>query len=200
MSDSTDIRDPTREQRIRAYLSGAMSESDAEAFERELFLDDELAAEVERALEIKASVGSADRPSVITRLPPRSRREFRWIAIAAVFSAVAIGGVLWLTRMAQEPMIMRAGEERLSVQLAPGTDGMRLSWSPVANATAYRVDVFTQSGEKLSSREIPDLSLVVGDDVIGGGAAGAVFARVIAIDHLRREIADSGLIRIAAGP
>jgi hypothetical protein len=198
----------SREQRIGAYLSDRMSDSETEAFEREMFSDDELATEVERALEIKASADEAsevpDRGNAggvtvpvaeTTRLPPRSRHEFRWIGLAAAFSAVAVAGVLWLTRVAQEPLVMRAGEERLAVQSAAEPDGTRLTWPAVPGAMTYRIAVFTPTGDALGSDETK-LTTYRLRDGLRRDRNGPVFVRVVAIDHLRREIGDSGLVRI----
>jgi hypothetical protein len=182
-----------REARIHAYLTGAMSPQEREAFERAWFDDDELAEEIERAVEVRAAL-SAPRhtSSAVVRRSRAIPVGGRWLALAAALGMVAFGSVLWLQRDPGAP-VMRAGEERLKVEVAPAPGGIHLVWPQVEGAESYRIDIFTASGERLTGAELRRSPYLLADSVTPT-TPGPLYARIVALDHVRRVLADSRLI------
>src|SRR3954469_2124603 len=90
MSDSNAVCPYGQEPDIEArYLTGQLSETDAEAFEAHYFSCDRCFALVERGAELRAAIQSSDVARAATR---RGRRSWRpWLAAAAsVVIAVAV--------------------------------------------------------------------------------------------------------------
>ena len=182
-----------REARIRAYLTGAMSPQERDAFERAWFEDDELAEEIERAVEVRAAL-SARQPTSGAAHRPWRRKPVggQWLAIAAALGVVAFGSVLWLQQDTRAP-VMRAGEERLKVEVAPAPGGIHLVWPQVKGAESYRIDIFTANGERVTGAEVPRPPYLLPDSVTPT-TPGPLYARIVALDHVRRVLADSRLI------
>lgn len=165
---------------IDAYLNGRLGEAEAEAFEARLFADDELAAELERSIELRAAA-----------LPTGSVRG-RWLplAAAAAVGVLAVGLVVvdFGPSPVEEP-IMRSGESRLELTATGQGGAVVIDWPDVEGADTYRLDFYDADGRILVSSEVAQSELRVLADEIGE----ARIARVRAYDPLRELLADSGL-------
>ena len=179
-----------RERTILAYLAGTLSREEADAFERACFEDDELASELERALEIRAA--QEHRRAVSGRFRSPALRT-RFLALAATVSAVAIGAALWLQSAPQDP-VMRTGAPELAVRVRPVADGVRLEWNHLEGAETYRIDIFSAAGERLTGAELARSPYLLSDSV-GAAAQGPLYARIVAFDDVRRVVADSRLVQ-----
>lgn len=137
------------ESRIQKYLAGRLDEPEAEAFEERLFADEDLAAEVERALEIRAAAAPAVAAARRAAKPPRRA----WFALAAAAGAAVLAvGVVWLQRPPPEP-VFRGVEQRMGLTVEAGAGTVRARWPAVAGAVGYEVQVFDRDGGLLQTLE-----------------------------------------------
>lgn len=184
MSSSAD------ESRIRDYLAGRLDAAEAERFEQRMFEDDELAAEVERALEIRAAtatatptatateVGTARRPSG----PPR--RVLYALAVAASAAVLAVG-IVWL-QPPPEP-VFRGVELRMGLEVEIGGGALRARWQPVADASGYELQLLASDGRVLRSLETDGTAATVELGAPNGGPA-AAFVEVSALDDVGQTL------------
>lgn len=178
------MKDPTPsgagDERIREYLAGRLDAAEAERFEERMFADDELAAEVQRALEIKAAAAPAAATPATRRLPRRA-----WFAFAAAASAAALAvGIVWLQQPPPEPVFR--GIEQLGIQLEVEADAgaRRARWAPVAGAAGYEVQVLARDGRVLQSFETRDPSATIEIGAPADPASTPAFIEVTALDGL----------------
>jgi hypothetical protein len=182
----------TDERRIQAYLARELSEAEAERFEEELLADDALADEVQRALEIRAALGS----TAATQIALRARRSPRLLYALAAAAGIAFIAVAvpWLQRPA-DPMF-RGVEQRMGLQIEVDGGELRAQWAPVAGATGYELRVLARDGRVLESIEVETAEAAV--DV--GGQRGSdlepAFAEVVALDDLGQTVRRSDRVAI----
>jgi hypothetical protein len=164
------------DERIREYLAGRLDAAEAERFEERMFADDELAAEVQRALEIRAAMSPAAAKRRTGR--PRPRTLFAFAAAAA--AAMVAVGVLWL--QPQQPPVFRGVEQRMSVEIDEVGDGFWLAnWQPVAGAADYELQVLASDGGVLLTIHEDGLAAGFGHD-------SAAFIEVSALDELGQTL------------
>ena len=179
MKDQTPSR--SDESRIQDYLAGRLDTAEAERFEERMFAEDALAAEVQRALEIRAATSLA---AAKGRHSP-SRRA--WVGFAAAAGAAVLAvGIAWLQRPA-EPPVFRGVEQRMGLEVEAAGSTLRARWQSVADAAAYELRVLASDGRVLRSVEADGTAAVL--DL--GGAADATsvaFVEVSALDGLGQTL------------
>lgn len=183
------------ESRIRDYLAGRLDAAAAERFEQRMFEDDELAAEVERALEIRAAtpaqtqapVGATPRPS------SPSRRVLYAFAAAASVAVLAVG-IVFLQRPS-EPPVFRGVEQRMGLQVEIDGSALRARWQPVADAASYELQVLTADGRVLRSVEADGTAAAL---ALGAAAdvAAAAFVEVDALDAVGQTLQRSDRVAL----
>ncbi|MEO8678850.1 MAG: hypothetical protein ABI665_07380, partial [Vicinamibacterales bacterium] len=102
----------------------------------------------------------AQAQGLIAPVAPAQRNWLRSPAFLLPLAAtlvVAIGGIMLLRRPAPDQATMR-GAARIEVQglaATVGVDGVAtLSWAPLAGANRYRIDVFSNDGHPVWTREV----------------------------------------------
>ncbi|HVS04099.1 MAG TPA: hypothetical protein VMT16_15140 [Thermoanaerobaculia bacterium] len=190
--DATAADCPHSERRELAvdYLAGRLSPSQGRAFEERYFGCPACARELEAALELRAAFAQVAAEGGGGPGAPRRRRlGWRW---GASLAAAAPGRVL------------RGGEGALSVRVARGAGdpaGLALFWQPVSGADLYVVRLFAPNGDLLFDATTPQTRLVVTPGALAAAPPGAAaFARVEALDPLRRRLAASPLERVRSTP
>ena len=174
---------PADESRIQEYLSGRLGAADAELFERRMFEDDELAAEVERALEIRAATLPA---SIKRRTSGPSRRV--WFALAAAASvAVLAVGIVSLQPL-PAPTVFRGVEQRMGLEVEVEGGALRARWQPIAGAAGYELQLFAQDGRSLRSLETDDAAATLDLGAPADLGAAPAFIEVSALDELGQTL------------
>jgi hypothetical protein len=179
------------ERRIQDYLAGRLDDAEAERFEERLMADDDLAAEVQQALEIRAALTTAR--SAPGGKPAR-RGPLLALAAAAAVSMIALG-VHWLH--SPEPVFRSvpasAGFD-VGVEIAGGE--LRARWDPVAGAAGYELRVLAGDGRVLERIEV-DAAWATLD--LGGTdrASSPAFLEVVALDELGQVLRRSNRIALS---
>ena len=170
------------EKRIQQYLAGRLDAAEAELFEQRLFADDELAAEVERALEIRAATTHVATKHVASGPP---RRVLFALAAAAGAAALAVG-LLWLQPPPAEP-VFRGVEQRMGLEIEEVGGGAALlaRWQPVAGAAGYEVQVLAGDGSVLITMETDDREMGYVHSQVDPAPA---FIEVSALDELGQTL------------
>ena len=173
-----------RERTIQRYLAGDLSAQEASAFEEEYFADDELATELEQAVEIRAAVRAPARRSI-----PLFRIT---IAAAAAVGILAVGLALYLQPLDQvgtDTPVMRTSESALALSVESNDDQLMISWQAVEGADIYRVELFDLSGNIVVRQEV----VMPGIQLPRPAIESAQVVRVQALGVLREALVDSGL-------
>ncbi len=167
------------EGRIQKYLAGRLGAAEAEAFEERLIADDQLAAEVQRALEIRAAAAQADATRRIARSPRRV-----WLPLAAAAGAAAFAvGVIWLQRPPPEA-VFRGIEQRMELEVQADAGALRARWPAVAGAAGYEIQLFAGDGRVLRNLETSGTSATIELGTPDDPASAAAFIDVTALDDL----------------
>jgi anti-sigma-K factor RskA len=173
---------PSDESRIRDYLAGRLDAAEAELFEERMFEDDELAAEVQRALEIRAATLRA---GVQRRAGPPRRVWFAFAAAAgAAFLAV---GIAWLQRP-EEPLVFRGVEQRMGLEVELDGGSLRARWQPIADAAGYELEVLARDGRVLRSLEADGTAAAFDLGAPADSASAPAFIEVSALDELGQTL------------
>ena len=181
MKDQTPSR--SDERRIQEYLAGRLDAADAERFEERMFEDDALAAEVQRALEIRSATTQAAAPRA-TASPPR--RVLYALAIAASAAALAVG-VIWL-QQPQAPDVFRGVEQRMDLAVEAEGGAVRARWRSVAGAAGYELQLFGSDGRLLRSVETDGTTATLDLGAAADGASVAAFVEISALDELGQTL------------
>jgi hypothetical protein len=173
---------PSDESRIQDYLAGRLDTAEAERFEERMFADDGLAAEVQRALEIRAATSLA---AVKKRSGP-SRRA--WVAFAAAAGVAVLGiGIAWLQRPA-DPPVFRGAEQRMGLTVEADGATLRARWQSVADAAGYELQVLTSDGRVLRSVEADGTAAALDLGAPADPSSGPAFVEVSALDELGQTL------------
>jgi hypothetical protein len=173
---------PSDESRIRDYLAGRLDTAEAERFEERMFADDGLAAEVQRALEIRAATSLA---AVKTRSGPPRRA---WVALAAAAGVAALGvGITWLQRPADSP-VFRGAEQRMGLTVEADGATLRARWQSVADAAGYELQVLARDGRVLRSVEADGTAAALDLGAPADPASAPAFVEVSALDELGQTL------------
>lgn len=182
MTDQTSA--PADESRIQDYLAGRLDAAEAERFEQRMFADDAFAAEVERALEIRAAAphaGTTRRASS----PPRRI----WLAFAAAAgTAVIATGIVWLQRPS-EPPLFRGVEQRMGLEIDVNGAALLARWRSVSGAAGYEVQLLDRDGDALLTLNVDDPSAALLLSPVDGSEP--AFIEVSALDELGQTLQHS---------
>jgi Putative zinc-finger len=136
--------------RAARFIEGELPEEEHEAFERHFLECPECLALMQALAELPA-VLSEPRPVVVPA------RRWRPIGLAA-FAAVAASLVLWLGIRTPDNTTVLRGAPQAVVELLPlpaPLEGIpSLTWAPIPAANRYRVDVFSEDGRTVWTREV----------------------------------------------
>lgn len=176
------------EQRIQAYLSGTLSEGDAETFEERLLADDQLAEELQSALEIRAAMMSSG-ASRNRRTPGRSGRALLPLAIAAGAVMLA-AGLFWLRTPPESTPLFRGVEQRMGLVVEVVDGELSAWWDPVSGAAGYELRVFASDGRLMHGVEVDTATAAV--DLRAAAGAGETpqpaFVDVVALDDFGQAL------------
>jgi hypothetical protein len=172
------------ESRVRDYLAGRLDAVEAERFEQRMFEDDALAAEVQRALEIRAATqaqtGAARRASGPSR---RALFAFAAAATAAVL-AVGIGWLQWPTA----PPVFRGVEQRMGLEVELDGGSLRARWQPIADAAGYELQLLAADGRVLRSLEAEGTAATVDLGAPANSTSAPAFVEVTALDQVGQTL------------
>lgn len=177
---------------LHAYLCGALSEAEAEDFEKRLFADDELAKELQRAVEIRAAaMDRVRKPDA--RDAGRSGRRLLPLAIAAG-AAMLAAGLYWL----QTPPtpVYRGIEQRAGLELRIAGGEVRAEWAPVPGAAGYELGIYAGDGRLLHTIDA-DASPVAFDFDAVVPSGSKTYVEVVALDDLGQTLARTERVELS---
>ena len=137
------------------YLTGKLSDQEADAFEDHLATCERCWALVEQGANLSAA-RLPDGATAPARTMPRRYRRWPVMALAASLAVVALG--LWQLGPQTPADELRGDADTLVVRLAPVSSALRVTWSPVLEASRYRVRLHRPDGGLLLERETGDTS------------------------------------------
>lgn len=174
---------PADESRIQAYLAGRLDEAEAERFEERMFADDELAAEVQRALEIRA----ATLPASVERRTARPPRR-AWFALAAAAGAAVIAVGIVFLQQPPSPAVFRGVEQRMGLEIEVDGGALRARWQPIADAAGYELQVFASDGRVVRNLEADGTAAALDLGAPADSADAPAFIEVSALDELGQTL------------
>lgn len=171
------------ERRIQEYLAGRLDPAEAERFEERMFMDDALAAEVQRALEIRA----ATLPASVQRRTARPPRR-AWFALAAAAGAAVVAvGIVYL-QQPPSPAVFRGVEQRMGLEVEVDGGVLRARWQPIADAAGYELQVLASDGRVLRSLEADGTAAALDLGLAADSADAPAFIEVSALDELGQTL------------
>ncbi|MGH7508914.1 MAG: hypothetical protein ACREMZ_05545 [Gemmatimonadales bacterium] len=171
------------------YLTGRLSQEDAEAFEAHYFACERCWGLVQQGLEVQAAV---------TPSPKAPYRRWWGLAAAAGIAAVALGlwGIASRPQGSRPEDVFRGGGTPFLVAAAAGPTALAASWPRLPEADVYRVRLYAADGMMALERETSDTVISVPLDSIARLTRDtAMFWQVHALDRLRISVARSDLTR-----
>jgi hypothetical protein len=183
------------ERRIQDYLSGRLSASEAEAFEAQMFADDELAAEVERGLEIRAAMQdqqSKPHAAAAARRGSRSGLRPAW-ALAAGIAAMGIG-LAWFSYQSASPPVFRGVEQTMGLEVELTGSKLNARWAPAPGAHGYELQTFAADGQLMESVPAKDTTVAIELRA----AAPPAYVEVVALDDFGQTMLRSQRVRLAS--
>ena len=189
MKDQTPA--PSDESRIQDYLAGRLDSAEAERFEERMFADDALAAEVQRALEIRAATS-------LVAAKKRSTPRRAWVALAAAAGAAVLAvGIVWLQRP-EEPPVFRGVEQRMGLAVEADCATLRARWQAVADAAGYELQLLASDGRVLRSIEADGTAATLALDAAADRSSAPAFVEVSALDGLGQTLQRSERVPLPA--
>lgn len=178
---------------LRAYMSGTVKEADAEALEERLFSDDRLAAELERALEIRAAMKSdAIKPQA------RRRRSAGLLPLALAAGVVMlVAGFYWLQVPPQSTPLFRGARQFLSLEVEVSGTQINARWDAVPGAAGYELRSFGRDGRLIGSKEFDGTAGVI--DLRSDGTPKPASVDVTALDAFGQSLIRSQRIAVSDG-
>lgn len=137
--------------RAARYVAGELSEDEREAFELHFLECTDCLALMQALAELPAVLREPQQPAAAPA------RRWRPIGLAALAAAAVFA--LWLgpRRGSDDPSALRGGAH-VAVELLPATTGVdggrTFAWTPLAAATSYRVELFSEDGRPVWTREV----------------------------------------------
>jgi anti-sigma factor RsiW len=180
-----------QERRIQDYLSGRLSAADAAAFEAQMFDDDELAAEVERALEIRAAMDPVTKPQAIARRGNAGSRP-AW-ALAAGIAALGIG-LVWFRYQSASTPVFRGVEQTMGLEVEVAGGKLSAHWAAAPGAHGYELKTFAADGQVIDS--VPVTGTTVAVEL--RAAVPPAYVEVVALDDFGQTMLRSQRVRLAA--
>lgn len=182
------------ESRMQQYLAGRLDAVEAESFEERMFTDDELAAEAQSALEIRAAMLHA---GVQRRTGKPARRVLFALAAAAGAAFLAVG-VTWLQRPPAAP-VFRGVEQRMGLEVEVVGSALRARWQPIAGAAGYELQVFARDDSVLRSLEVDGTTVALDLGASADSASAPAFIEVSALDELGQTLQRSDRLSLPDG-
>jgi anti-sigma factor RsiW len=179
------------ERRIQDYLSGRLPSTEAEAFEAQMFADDELAAEVERALEIRAAMQDQPAAPRVTARRATAGLPPAW-AMAAGIATLGIG-LVWFRYQSPTP-VFRGVEQTLNLEVEVAGGKLNARWAPAAGAHGYELQTFAADGQLMDSVSAKDTTVAIELRA----AAVPAYVEVVALDDFGQAMLRSQRVRIDA--
>lgn len=174
---------PADESRIQEYLAGHLEEAEAELFEERMFTDDELAAEVQRALEVRAATQHA---GAKRRTGGTPRRSLFALAAAAGVAVIAVG--ITYLQQPPAPAVFRGVEQRMGLQVEVDGGTLRARWQPIVAAAGYELQVLARDGRVLRSLETDGTAATLDLAAPADSASAPAFVEVSALDDLGQTL------------
>jgi anti-sigma factor RsiW len=171
------------ERRLQDYLAGRLDAAEAERFEERMFADDALAAEVQRALEVRSATAQAAAQRAAASPP---RRVLYALAIAASAAALAVG-VIWL-QQPPSPDVFRGVEQRMGLEVEADGGAVRARWQAVAGAAGYELQLFGSDGRLLRSVEADGTAATLDLGAAADAASAPAFVEISALDELGQTL------------
>ena len=187
------------EREVRSlYLSGRLSEREAEAFEAHYFDCDRCAEAIEVGTKLRSALGNVPvRPAAAPSAP-----RHRWLPLAAA-AALALGafGIWQLARSPLEPAggsVFRGGETQGTVvEVARTPDGgAYVTWPAQPDASAYVVRVLSSDGIEVWKTETAEPRVRIDTAALSSQAGRSLVVEVETLDARRRVIATSGPTKV----
>ncbi|HEY9182903.1 MAG TPA: hypothetical protein VIQ99_06870 [Gammaproteobacteria bacterium] len=179
------------EKRIQEYLAGRLSAAEAELFEQRLFTDDDFAAEVQRALEIRAAMA----PAAVKRAAGGPPRRALFALAAAAGAAFLVVGVMWLRPPAAP--VFRGVEQRMGLEVEVDGDALHARWQPIAGAAGYELRVFATDGRLLRNLETEGAVSTLDLGTPADSASAPAFVEVSALDELGQVLQRSDRVGLS---
>ena len=154
-----------------------------------MFADDELGAEVQRALEIRAAALQAGVERHTVR--PRPRMLFG-LAAAAAAAMIAVG-ILWLQQPLAPPLF-RGAEQRMGLEIDVDRGALLARWQSVAGAAGYEVQLLDRDGDALLILNVDEPSAAFALSAMGGSEP--AFIEVSALDELGQTLRRSDRVAL----
>ena len=183
------------------YLSGRLSEEEAEAFEAHYFACDRCFALVQRGAEIRATESSS--PSVSAR-----RRRAWWPSLATAAGLILAAGI-WRTlpneaphspaAAASDSNVLRGAGTTVALRATASDSTLFATWSPVERASSYRVRLLGEDGSLLTEHEVSDTNARLAVPLRDGRRAAPVYVQVQALGPLHEIVAASPIARASQG-
>lgn len=156
-----------------------------------MFTDDELAAEVQSALEIRAATLHAG----VTRRTGRPPRRVLFALAAAAGAAFLAVGLTWLQRPPAAP-VFRGVEQSMGLEVEVEGSALRARWQPIADAAGYELQVFARDGRVLRSLEADGTAAALDLGASGDSASEPAFIEVSALDELGQTLQRSARLSL----
>ncbi len=177
------------------YLTGKLSAQEADAFEDHLATCERCWALAEQGANVRAAQlpdGTAE-PARSVRTLPRPYLRWAVMALAAGLAVVALG--VWQLGPKAPADELRGDADTLLVRLAPVTSALQVTWSPVDEASRYRVRLHRPDGGLLLEHETGDTSFAVPRDSLRlDSRETGLFWLVEALSPTGAVLARSGLV------
>ena len=176
------------ERRIQDYIAGRLSAAEAEAFEAQMFADDALAAEVERALEIRAAMQVPAAASDMVSRRGSARLRPAW-ALAAGVAALALG-LTWVRWQTPPEPVFRGAEQVMGLEAEFIDNKLEAHWAPVAAADKYELRILADDGRLMLTleSETPTAEITLPATGIAGDPTPPAFVEVVALDEFGQTL------------
>lgn len=187
------------------YVSGRLTAEEAASFEEHYFECDRCWTLVQRGVELRslAPTSAANRRQAAAKTQRRWSGA-AWIGLTAAAVVAVVGIRQWRTGAeapaAGSPMTVRGFGDTLVVAPTVTGRGLGVVWNRLDGASAYRVRLFTRSGDVIVEEELADTSFVLSWERLPARSDDSLFWQVQALDQLRAPLGRSPLAPTSARP
>ena len=193
---------------LAGYLTGRLSDEEAEAFEEHFFSCEDCWALVHSAAAARSSFVEQEGPpayaSGVVSAGPEVRRPLRprWsILLPAAALAAAVAGVALFGLPDPEPRapgeVFRGAEQTMSLEAELEGRVLTARWSPVPGAVGYELRGYDDEGRLIVAAEGEETAQAVDLEAAGlVGAAGVVSIDVVALDGFGQAMRRSARVTL----